>query len=81
MLPDENFSTAAEVALRQLHELLELLLLLLQLLISCSFVTIFTQSVTSCSAAAPPAYYSIAYWLLPTQGLQLSALLPERPSL
>lgn len=44
----ENFSGAVKAALLQLQELLEQLLLLLQLLISCTFVTIFTQSVTSC---------------------------------
>lgn len=82
VLQEENFSGAVEAALLQLQELLEQLLLLLQLLISCSFVTIFTQSVTSCSAAsAPPTSCSLTHWLLPPQGLQLPALLPGRPSL
>lgn len=65
---EENFSGAVGAALRQLHELLEQLLFLLQLLISCTFITIFTQSVTSCSAAAPPTSCSITYWLLPPSG-------------
>lgn len=54
VLQEENFSGAVQAALLQLQELLEQLLLLLQLLISCTFVTIFTQSVTSCSAASAP---------------------------
>lgn len=82
MLQEENFSGAVETALLQLQDLLEQLLLLLQLLISCTFVTIFTQSVISCSTAtAPPASCFLAHWLLPPQGLRLPALLPGRPSL
>lgn len=58
VLQDETFSAAVGAALRQLQGLLEQLLLFLQLLISCTFVTIFTQLVTFCSAAAPPTSFS-----------------------
>lgn len=61
VLQEENFSEAVEAKLRQLKEILEQLLLLLQLLISCTFITIFTQLVTSCSATDPPTSCTITY--------------------